>query len=345
MRAVVLHAAGDLRIENHAPPTPAEGMITVQIKAGGICGSDLHYFQHGGFGAVRLREPMILGHEVAGVVTDAPDGGEIAVGDTVAVSPSRPCGTCGYCARGLENHCENMRFYGSAMPMPHIQGAFRDTLLARPDQCHRIDPSVPVEIAAFAEPLSVVLHGLARAGDVSGRRILITGCGPIGALAVLAARAAGAGEVVVTDVIDHVLGVARDLGADRTINVAETPDWAAEFATGKGHFDVMIEASGNPAALAQGLATLRPRAVLVQLGLGAGDMAIPVNLIVAKEIDLRGSFRFHEEFCAAVAALNTGRINVAPLLSGRYSMTEAAQAFAHAADRTTAMKIQLDFAQ
>ena len=226
--------------------------------------------------------------------------------------------------------------------MPHIQGAFQDELLALPEQCHRVEPSVPVEIAAFAEPLAVVLHACSRAGELAGKRILVTGCGPIGALAVLAARNAGAAEIVVTDVIDAVLETALSLGADRIINVAGNPDWTEAFAVGKGYFDVMFEASGNEAALKAGMETLRPRGVLLQLGLG-GDVTIPLNLVVSKELEVKGSFRFHEEFDQAVAALNSGRIDVAPLLSARYAVQDAVEAFRFAGDRTQSMKVQLDF--
>ena len=342
MRAVVLHAAGDLRVENHAPPAEDPSGVRVRIDAGGICGSDLHYYQHGGFGTIRVREPIVLGHEVAGTVMAAPEDSGFSSGDRVAVSPSRPCGRCVYCAKNLKNHCENMRFYGSAMPVPHIQGAFQDEIVALPEQCFRIAADVPTEIAAFAEPLAVVLHGRGRAGALEGKRVLITGCGPIGALAVLAARDGGAQEIVVTDVIDAVLATARGLGADKTVNVAQEPEWAETYNTGKGTFDVMFEASGNELALRAGMTTLRPRAVLVQLGLG-GDVRIPQNVIVTKELDVRGTFRFHEEFGEAVDALNTRRIDVAPLLSQRFPVADAVEAFRQAADRNTSMKVQLDF--
>ena len=136
MRSVVIHAAKDLRIEDRPAETPGPGEVLVRIERGGICGSDLHYFNHGGFGAVRLREPMILGHEVAGRIAALGEGVEdLAVGNLVAVSPSRPCGRCRYCQEGKQNHCLNMRFYGSAMPFPHIQGAFREELVADGGQC------------------------------------------------------------------------------------------------------------------------------------------------------------------------------------------------------------------
>ena len=131
MKSIVIHAPKDLRVEETPMQAPGTGEVAVRLAAGGVCGSDLHYYNHGGFGAVRLQEPMILGHEVAGHITGI--GAEVeglAVGDLVAVSPSRPCGDCIYCNTGLRNHCLDMRFYGSAMPFPHIQGAFREVLVA-----------------------------------------------------------------------------------------------------------------------------------------------------------------------------------------------------------------------
>ncbi len=131
MRAIVIHQAKQVRIEEREFRKPGPGEVLVKIATGGICGSDLHYFNHGGFGTVKLKEPMILGHEVAGHVEELGDGvDDLKVGDLVAVSPSRPCGRCAYCLTGLPNHCADMRFYGSAMPFPHIQGAFRERLVA-----------------------------------------------------------------------------------------------------------------------------------------------------------------------------------------------------------------------
>ena len=198
------------------PRTPGPGEVAINIGRGGICGSDLHYYQHGGFGAIRIREPMILGHEVAGAISEiGPGVAGLSVGDRVAVSPSRPCNSCRFCDEGNFNHCLNMRFYGSAMPMPHIQGAFREQLVADTSQCHKLAEGVSLEQGAFAEPFAVTLHAMKQAGDVSGKRILITGCGPIGALCILAAKAKGAGEIIVTDIAENALEMARNLGADR----------------------------------------------------------------------------------------------------------------------------------
>ena len=343
MRSIVIHAAKDLRIEDTDPGAAGPGQVEIAIEAGGICGSDLHYYNHGGFGAIRLREPMILGHEVAGTIKALGSGvSGFTIGERVAVSPSRPCNACDYCLKGQQNHCLNMRFYGSAMPMPHIQGAFRQRLVAESWQCHKVADGVSINEAAFAEPFAVTLHAVNRAGSLLGKRVLVTGCGPIGALCILAARAHGAAEIVATDVMDAVLAKASDIGADRTINVATDGDKLAAYSANKGYFDVMFEASGNERAVRSGLEVLKPRGILMQLGLG-GDVSIPQNLVVAKEIDMRGTFRFHEEFALAVDLINRRRVDVKPLLTGVFDLDDAVAAFETAGDRSRSMKVQIAF--
>ena len=343
MKAIVIHAPKDLRIEEHTAETPGAGQVSVRLAAGGVCGSDLHYYNHGGFGTVRLKQPMILGHEVAGHVEAVGEGVTgLAPGDLVAVSPSRPCGVCRYCTEGLRNHCLDMRFYGSAMPYPHIQGAFREVLVADAAQCVTATGLEPGQ-AAMAEPLSVCLHATRRAGEMLGKRVLVTGCGPIGVLCILAARRAGAAEIVATDLAANALAHAERAGADRVIDMAETPDALDAYAADKGTFDVLFEATGVAAALAGGINAMRPRGVVMQLGLG-GDMTVPVQTLTAKELDLRGSFRFHEEFATAVTLMQKGLIDVAPLITHALPLAEAEQAFRIANDRSQAMKAQIVFA-
>ncbi|MEM7525291.1 MAG: L-idonate 5-dehydrogenase [Pseudomonadota bacterium] len=342
MKAIVIHAPKDLRIEEQEAGAPGPGEVRVRLAAGGVCGSDLHYYNHGGFGAVRIKEPMILGHEVAGHVEGLGEGVTgLSVGDLVAVSPSRPCGVCRYCVEGLPNHCLDMRFYGSAMPFPHIQGAFREVLIADAAQCVRAEGLSAGE-AAMAEPLAVCLHAVRRAGEMLGKRVLVTGCGPIGALTILAARRAGAAEIVVTDIAANALSHGLAAGADRAINMAETPEALAAYAADKGYFDVMFECTGVAVALAGGVAALRPRSVLMQLGLG-GDMTIPLQALTAKEIDLRGSFRFHEEFETAVSLMRSGLIAPGALITHTMPLAEAEAAFTIANDRSQAMKAQIAF--
>ncbi len=343
MRAITIHQEKDLRIESCELENLGKEQVEIRISTGGVCGSDLHYYNHGGIGAIRVREPMILGHEVCGHVTGlGADVEGLNVGDLVAVSPSRPCGACSYCGEGLRNHCENMRFYGSAMPFPHIQGAFRESLIADASQCV-VANGLSTGEAAMAEPLSVVLHAIRLSGQLLGKRVLITGCGPIGGLAILAARAAGAVQVVVTDISDNALKYAEQAGADQSINMADNADELAIYAQGKGTFDVLFECSGAQQALAAGIAAMRPRGVIMQLGLG-GDMSIPMMQLTAKELDLRGSFRFHEEFSTAVKMMQSGRIDVAPLISHTLPMDDAVSAFEIASDRSQAMKVQIAFA-
>ncbi|MDQ2088899.1 L-idonate 5-dehydrogenase [Marimonas arenosa] len=341
MQALYAHAARDLRLGPAEVAEPGPGDVRIKLARGGICGSDLHYFNHGGFGTVRLREPMILGHEVSGhVLTCGPGVEGLEPGDLVAVSPSRPCGICEECLRGLPNQCLNMRFYGSAMPFPHIQGAFREELVAQAVQCVPATGLSAAE-AAMAEPLAVALHAVARAGTVLGKRVLVTGCGPIGVLVILAARRAGAAEIIATDIAAPALERAAAAGADHVLNTANVPDGLSPFSTGKGALDVLFECSGAEAALVQAIPALRPRATIVQLGL-SGDMTLPMMQITAKELALTGSFRFHEEFAQAVAFMQKDLIDVKPLITHSFSLADYQAAFAMANDRTAAMKVQLE---
>lgn len=343
MRAIVIHAAQDLRIEDQAPAAPpAAGEVRIKMAVGGICGSDLHYYNHGGFGTVRLREPMVLGHEVSGHVSAVGAGVHgLAIGQLVAVSPSRPCSTCQYCLRGQPNHCENMRFYGSAMPFPHIQGAFAQDMTVDASQCVPAD-GLDASMAAMAEPLAVCLHAVRQAGDLVGKTVLVTGCGPIGVLAILAARRAGAARIIATDLSDYTLSMAARCGADVTLDLATDPEALAPYCAGKGQIGVQFECSGAPSALAAGVAALRPGGTLIQLGMG-GDMTVPMQTVTAKELTLRGSFRFHSEFATAVTLMQKGLIDVAPLMTHTFGLDRAIDAFEMAKDRTQAMKVQITF--
>ena len=344
MKALVCHGPKDLRIEDLPSPTPDADEVLVQVGAGGVCGSDLHYYNHGGFGAVRIREPMILGHEVAGVVAAVgANVKHVAPGETVAINPSRPCGNCMYCHRAQFNQCLNMRFYGSAMPFPHIQGAFAEQLVVSQAQCEQVGADTSVHHAAMSEPLSVALHALTRAGSLAGKHVLVIGCGPIGALCVVAARYLGALTVTAADLVDGALSVARQLGADRTLNASQD-DVMDEFAADKGYFDVVVEASGSQPGVATALDVAKPRAHIVQLGLG-GDISLPMNAVVAKELQLAGSFRFHEEFAWAAKLIREGRVDLAPLLTDIFPAHDAVAAFEHANNRNVAMKVQIAFAQ
>jgi L-idonate 5-dehydrogenase len=343
MKAIVIHAAKDLRIEEHEAEVPQVGQVQIRLAVGGICGSDLHYYNHGGIGTtIRLREPMVLGHEVSGYVAALGDGVTgLEVGQLVAVSPSQPCYACKFCRAAMYNHCLNMRFYGSAMPFPHIQGAFREVLVADAAQCVPATGLSAGE-AAMAEPLAVCLHATRRAGPLLGKSVLVTGCGPIGVLCILAARRAGADLVVATDVSAFTVALALEAGADRVINVAEEAAGLAAYAADKGSFDVLFECSGNSAALNGAIPVMRPGGTIIQLGLG-GDMTLPMQVLTAKELTIAGSFRFHEEFATGVSLMQKGLIDVKPLITHTFAVDQAVEAFQTAGDRSRAMKAQIRF--
>jgi L-idonate 5-dehydrogenase len=343
MKAIVCHAPEDLRLDTLDAEEAGPHQLAVRVAYGGICGSDLHYFRHGGFGAVRIKEPMALGHEVSGIVdTVGRDVKNFVVGQRIAISPSRPCGGCHYCQKGQQNHCLDMRFYGSAMRFPHVQGAFRESLVIDASQAHGLSDSLSLSEAALAEPLSVGLHAIQRAGSVFGKQVLVTGCGPIGVLLIAGLRRAGAAHIVAVDIADRPLACARAMGADDTVNLNTHPDGLTPFALNKGAFDVMFEASGNDKALRSGLDVVAPRGVIVGIGLG-GDATLPLNQLVAKELELRGTFRFHEEFAVAVHFLNEGLIKAKPVISHVIDFDQAVHAFELASDKSHAMKVQINF--
>jgi len=313
MKAIVCHAPEDLRLDTFDADAMGAHQLQVDVAYGGICGSDLHYYHHGGFGTVRIKEPMVLGHEVSGIVRVVGSAVQnFKAGQRIAISPSRPCGQCQYCQKGQHNHCLDMRFFGSAMRFPHVQGAFRQSLVIDASQAHPLNDSLSLSLAALAEPLSVGLHAIQRAGSVA------------------------------VDIADKPLECARAMGADETINIAKHPEALAPFAVNKGVFGVMFEASGNDRALRSGLDVVAPRGVIVSIGLG-GDSTLPLNQLVGKELELRGTFRFHEEFAVAVRFLNEGLIDGRPVISHVVDFDDALKAFDLASDKSQAMKVQINF--
>ncbi|RVV98289.1 L-idonate 5-dehydrogenase [Mesobaculum littorinae] len=344
IRICRLHGRDDLRIETQSAVPPGPGQVTVAIGAGGICGSDMHYFRDGGIGTIQVREPIILGHEAAGHVVALGEGVTgLAPGDLVAVNPSHPCGTCAFCTAGMANQCPNMTFLGSAMYLPHAQGLFRDRVTVGAGQCHPLRGDVSVAEAACAEPLAVCLHAARIAGDIAGRRVLVTGAGPIGAFCTAVAAQAGAAEIVVTDLEDMPLEVARRMGATEVVNVRTDASALDRLTADKGQIDLVFECSAAAPAIAQAVACLRPRGGLIQVG-SAGPTQVPLNQIVGKEIVTQGSFRFDVEFAEAVAAIGTRRIDVRPAITGTWPMEQAIDAFAAAADRRRSVKVHLTFA-
>ena len=342
MQSVVLHKRLDLRIEEQAVPSPGSGEVLVRIERGGICGSDLHYYNRGGFGAFQVKEPMTLGHEIAGRVEAlGPGVSWPVVGTMVAVNPASPCGQCAFCRKGLPIHCLDMRFLGSAMRTPHVQGGFSQHVVCRTENALPLKNG-DAAAGAFAEPLAVCLHAVGEA-PVYGGRVLVMGSGPIGSLLVMAARFAGAREIVALDVKDEPLVYAGKVGADRTINIAAHPEALESFAANKGYFDVIFEAAGQGSTVASAPRYVRPRGAIMLVGQGA-TAELAVSGVVTKEISLRGAFRFDSEFALAVDLIDNKRIDISALISDTLPAAKAKTAFDLAGDRSQSMKVQLDFA-
>src|SRR6476660_4028553 len=245
MLACRIHAKDDLRVEAQDMPAAGPGEVLLKLGAGGICGSDLHYYYEGRNGSFVVREPLIPGHEASGVVAKVGAGvTRVKPGDKIAVSPSHACGQCDYCREGREQLCRNMRFLGSASIYPHVQGMFSEYFVMGERQCYPVAADISLGEIAFAEPLAVALHAVNRGPQLLGKSVLITGAGTIGCLTVLAARLAGAAKVTVSDILDRPLAQARIVGADVTLHAARDAD-----ALRTPQFDVAYEVSGSFKAL------------------------------------------------------------------------------------------------
>jgi L-idonate 5-dehydrogenase len=333
-----IHAKEDLRIEAAEDPQIGPGQVLIRLGAGGICGSDLHYYFEGRNGSFVIREPLIPGHEASGVVAKVGPGvTRVKPGDKIAVSPSHACGHCDYCREGREHLCRNMRFLGSASLYPHVQGMFCEYFVMGEQQCYPVAGDISLGELAFAEPLAVALHAVNRGPVLVGKSVLITGAGTIGCLTVIAARLAGARQITVSDVIDRPLATATEVGADRTIRADR--DAGALVAP---QFDVAYEVSGSFAALKACVAAVKRGGTVVQVGtLPHEPLPFVVNEIMSKELDLKGAFRWGIEFDWAVDYLSSRRVDVRPLLSGQFPLQDAVKAFELAKDKTRSTKVQV----
>jgi L-idonate 5-dehydrogenase len=333
-----IHAKEDLRIEPAEDPQIGPGQVLIRLGAGGICGSDLHYYFEGRNGSFVIREPLIPGHEASGVVAKVGPGvTRVKPGDKIAVSPSHACGHCDYCREGREHLCRNMRFLGSASLYPHVQGMFCEYFVMGERQCYPVAGDISLGELAFAEPLAVALHAVNRGPVLVGKSVLITGAGTIGCLTAIAARLAGAREITVSDVLDRPLATATAVGADRTIRADRDPG-----ALAAPQFDVAYEVSGSFAALKACVAAVKRGGTVVQVGtLPHEPLPFVVNEIMSKELDLKGAFRWGIEFDWAVDYLASRRVDVRPLLSGQFPLQDAVKAFELAKDKTRSTKVQV----
>ena len=343
MQAAVLHGIHDLRVEEiEAPGRPAPHEARIQINTVGICGSDVHYWSHGRIGDFVVEAPIVLGHECAGTVVEVGSAvSDLKPGDRVAIEPGVPRLSNAishfYMKRGEYNLCPDIFFF--ATPPDH--GSFCETVNHPADFCFKLPDDVSLEEGAMIEPLSTGIYAARVAPIVTGDTVVITGAGPIGLMNLLAARASGAAHVVISDTVPERLEVARQIGATRTVagDADELKAVARDLTQGRGA-DVCIEAAGHPSAINACIAASRPGGVVVLIGMPPNDTAeLNINDMIIREIKLRPIFRYNNTFPTGVNLMASGRVDVKPLISKRFSLREAPQAFEYVvANRATCVK-------
>lgn len=298
MRASVLTARRTIELQERPVPQPGPDDVLVRVRSVGVCGSDVHYYKEGRIGSYVVDAPLVLGHEVSGVVVgvgrDVPGS---RLGERVAIEPQRPCRRCRACKAGRYNMCPHLEFYAT----PPVDGAFCDYVVAPADMAHPVPDTVSDHAAALLEPFSVALWACTKARVGPGSRVLVTGAGPIGSLAALAARANGATEVVVTDLVESRRERVLAFGATRSLDPRDTSvDLDALGA------DAFIECTGATPALLSGLRALRESGTAVLVGLGDEEVSIPVQLVAFRELVLTGVFRYVDTWPVAIAAAEAG---------------------------------------
>jgi L-iditol 2-dehydrogenase len=297
-----------------AVPEPGPHQVLVEVAAVGICGSDVHYFDHGRIADFVVTEPLVLGHEASGTIRAV--GVEVTdrtPGQRVALEPQETCGRCKQCLSGRYNLCPQVRFFAT----PPVHGAFAQYVLLDDMRAHPVPDELSDEAAALIEPLSVAVWAAQKVGVAPGDRVLVIGAGPIGLLCADVARARGAAWVAVSDTNVHRLAVAADRGASQTINVA-----TESLLDGVEPVDVVLECSGATPAVQSAFTIAAPAARIVLVGLGAPAIELPVATIQIKELTVTGTFRYANTYPTAIALAATGRVDLKAIMSQRFGLDE-----------------------
>lgn len=343
MKAAILYGAKDIRVEERSMPAVFPGMILLRNRRVGVCGSDIHYFEHGHCGRFVPDRPFVLGHEVSAEVAEVGPGVEgLSVGQRVTVNPARSCGRCLNCRRGRQNLCQNIMMLGSASTVPPRDGAFAEFTAVYADQCRVLPESIDDGVAALIEPLAVALHAIARAGNVSGKKVLVAGAGTIGILLAATLRAFGALSVCASDVIAQRRAKALEVGADIVLDPTSAEILAEAQTIAKDGFDLIFEASGSASALRQAFHLIALGGSIIQIGtLGDAEVPLPANLLMNREINLMGSMRYGADFDDAIALAQAQRVDFRRFISHVMPIDSVGEALLLASDRSNSLKVQL----
>ena len=318
MRASVLTGVKTLSIEQVPTPPMAGDEVLLEVAAVGVCGSDTHYYRHGRIGDFVVTGPLILGHELSGrIVAVGEEVPRSRVGERVAIEPQKNCRKCRECRAGRYNLCPNMEFYAT----PPIDGAFAQYCVIRTEFAHKVPDSMSDESAALLEPLSVAVTTMRKAKIVPASSILVAGAGPIGIMCAQAARAFGASEIIVSDLVPERRERALRYGATRVLDPRET-----DIATAGLDVDAFVDASGSPHAVMSGIKAVRPAGTAVLVGLGSSEMTLPVEHIQNLEITVTGIFRYTDTWPAAIHLVASGLVELDSLVTGRFGLERANEA-------------------
>ncbi len=318
MRVAVLNGPGDLTLEERPEPHAGAGEVVVRVASVGVCGSDTHYFDHGRIGRFVVEQPLVLGHEASGEVVEVGAGVTgLRRGQRVSLEPGVPDLVCEHCRAGRYNLCPQMRFFAT----PPVDGAFAELVAVHAAFAHPVPDSMSDDAAALLEPLSVGVWACRKGRVTAGSRVLITGAGPIGLVSVQTALAFGASEVVVSDVNPTRLQLALDLGATEVVDARSASVLDLDRPP-----DVLLECSGFPPAIGEGIRALDRAGRAVLVGMGGDEVALPLSVVQERELELCGTFRYANTWPTATALVTSGRVDLDRLVTGTYGLADAALA-------------------
>lgn len=316
MRAAVLVSAGRIELEERPIPPVADDEVLIRVASVGVCGSDVHYYREGRIGDFVVESPLVLGHEASGrivAVGAAVDAGR--VGERVAIEPQRPCRICAQCTAGRYNLCPSMRFYAT----PPVDGAFCEYVTIQAPFAHPVPDTVGDDEAALVEPLSVGIWACRKAGIVPGSRVLVTGAGPIGTVVAQSAQSFGAAEVIVSDPDADRRAMALRFGASTVLD--PTTESVGDLGV-----DAFVECSGAPIALTTGITAVRPAGTVVMVGMGADEIAMPVPVIMNRELVVTGVFRYTGTWPVGIDLVASKRVDLAGLVTAHFDLEHTADA-------------------